>query len=158
VTQNLIPLIETSRELFDRVEAVNLRGPLQLSSRIAPRMAAMGGGSIIHILSTAAVQPVGYMGAYTASKTALRALTRVMAEEWAPLGIRVNAIAPGTFLTEMMEDMERGLPGFVERAAASCLMKRPGEPEEIVGPAIFLASSASSYVTGQTLGVCGGVL
>jgi NAD(P)-dependent dehydrogenase (short-subunit alcohol dehydrogenase family) len=158
VTQSLLPLVETPDTLFDDIQAVNLRGPLHLSTRLAPRMASSGGGSILHILSTAAVQPVGCMGAYTASKAALRALTRVMAEEWAPLGVRVNAIAPGTFLTDMMDDLERKMPGFIERAAANSLMKRPGDPEEIVGPAIFLASEASSYVTGQTLAVCGGVL
>jgi len=158
VTQSPAPLVETPPALFDGLQAVNLRGPLQLSTRIAPRMAAGGGGSVIHVLSTAAVRPVGFMGAYTASKAALRALTRVMAEEWAPLGVRVNAIAPGTFLTDMMQDLERSLPGFVERAAANCLLKRPGDPDEIVGPALFLASQASSYVTGQTLAVCGGVL
>lgn len=95
---------------------------------------------------------------YCSSKAALIALTRSMADEWAPLGVRVNAITPGPFLTEMLGDLEAQLPGFLKYSESVTMLKRVARPEEIVGPALFLASSASSYVTGQTLSVCGGAI
>jgi NAD(P)-dependent dehydrogenase (short-subunit alcohol dehydrogenase family) len=158
VTQGPIPLTETSEAFFDEVQAINVKGPMHLASLVAPRMGEAGGGSIINVLSTAAKQPVGYMAAYSASKSGLWSLTRVMAQEWAPLGVRVNAIAPGSFRTDMMAKLGEQTPGFLEQCAGNTLLGRMGEPEELVGAALFLASDASSYVTGQTLGVCGGVL
>ncbi len=158
VTQDASPLMESTQQFFDQVQAVNVNGPMQLAIEIAKRMADSGGGSIINIVSTAALQPVGHMGAYSASKAALRSLTAVMAEEWALMGIRVNAIAPGPFLTDMMSDLEQSNPGFLDQAARNTLLKRIADPAELVGPVIFLASSASSYVTGQTLSVCGGAV
>ncbi|MBK7728227.1 MAG: SDR family NAD(P)-dependent oxidoreductase [Gammaproteobacteria bacterium] len=98
VTQDASPLMESTQQFFDQVQAVNVNGPMQLAIEIAKRMADSGGGSIINIVSTAALQPVGHMGACSASKAALRSLTAVMAEEWALMGIRVNAIAPDRFL------------------------------------------------------------
>jgi NAD(P)-dependent dehydrogenase (short-subunit alcohol dehydrogenase family) len=158
ITQEGVPLESTSEALFDEFHAVNVKGPMRLASLVAPRMGEAGGGAIINVVSTAALQPVGFMAAYSASKAALRALTRVMAEEWAPLGVRVNAIAPGPFLTDMMKDLEKSTPGFLEQCAGNTLQKRLADPQEIVGPVLFLASDAASYVTGQTLAVCGGVL
>jgi NAD(P)-dependent dehydrogenase (short-subunit alcohol dehydrogenase family) len=81
-----------------------------------------------------------------------------MAEEWAPMGVRVNAVAPGPFRTDMLEDLERAAPGFMEESADVTMVKRVAEPEEIVGPVVFLASEAASYVTAQTLSVCGGAI
>jgi NAD(P)-dependent dehydrogenase (short-subunit alcohol dehydrogenase family) len=158
VTQGPIPLTETTEAFFDEVQAINVKGPMHLASLVAPRMGEAGGGSIINVLSTAAQQPVGYMAAYSVSKSGLWSLTRVMAQEWAPLGVRVNAIAPGSFLTDMMQKLGEQTPGFFEQCVGNTLLGRMGEPEELVGAALFLASDASSYVTGQTLGVCGGVL
>jgi len=148
VTQEALPVAETSESFYDAIQAINVKGPMHLAGLLATRMAETGGGSIINIVSTAAIQPVGYMGAYTASKAALRSLTRVMAEEWAPVGVRVNAIAPGPFLTEMMTDLEEKTPGFLEQATGNTLLKRMAEPEVIVGPVVFLASDVSSYVIG----------
>lgn len=158
VAQDALPLMEMSQRFFDEVQAINVHGPMQLATGVAKRMAAHGGGSIINIISTAALEPVGYMAAYSASKAALRSLTRVMAEEWAPIGIRVNAIAPGPVLTDMMTDAEEKMPGFLEQAAGNTLLGRMARPGELVGPVIFLAADASSYMTGQTLAICGGVL
>jgi len=158
VTQDVLPLSEMSQQFFDTVQAINVNAPMQLATQVAKRMAAAGGGSIINIISTAALEPVGHMAAYSVSKTALRALTRVMAEEWASTGIRVNAIAPGPVMTDMMSEMEEKMPGFLEQAAGNTLLGRIAEPAELVGPAIFLAADASSYMTGQTLAICGGVL
>ena len=86
------------------------------------------------------------------------ALTRSMADEWAASGIRVNAIAPGPFLTEMLDELEAGTPGFIKYSEAVTMLKRAAQPDEIIGPVLFLASEASSYVTGQTLSVCGGAI
>lgn len=158
VSQQALPLADTSESFFDEIQAINVKGPMHLAGLTAPRMAEAGGGAIINVVSTAAIEPVGYMAAYSASKAALRALTRVMAEEWAPLGVRVNAIAPGPFQTEMMTELEEKTPGFLEQAAGNTLLKRVADPEEFVGPVLFLASEASSFVTGQTLAVCGGVI
>jgi NAD(P)-dependent dehydrogenase (short-subunit alcohol dehydrogenase family) len=158
VTQDALPLAETSESFYDEIQAVNVKGPMHLAGLVAPRMGEAGGGAIVNIVSTAAIQPVGYMAAYSASKAALRALTRVMAEEWAPLGVRVNAIAPGPFLTDMMTELEAKMPGFLEQTAGNTLLERIADPAELIGPVLFLASDASSFVTGQTLAVCGGVI
>jgi NAD(P)-dependent dehydrogenase (short-subunit alcohol dehydrogenase family) len=158
VAHAAMPLSQMTESFFDKIQAINLKGPMHLAGLLAPRMGEAGGGAIINIVSTAAIEPVGYMAAYSASKAALRALTRVMAEEWAPLGVRVNAIAPGTFLTDMVEELEEKIPGFLEQAAGKTLLKRIADPKEIFGPVLFLASEASSYMTGQTLAVCGGVI
>jgi len=154
--QPILPLFDTTSTFMDEVYAVNVKGPIHLARLAARRMGEAGGGSIINILTVGALRGVGNMGVYCASKAALHVLTRVMAEEWAPLGVRVNAIAPGTFLTDMMYDLEAAVPGFIEHAAEQAIQKRAGKPEEIVGAVVFLASNASNYVTAQTLSVCGG--
>ena len=74
------------------------------------------------------------------------------------MGVRVNGVAPGPFRTDMLEDLERAVPGFIGEAADVTMVKRVAEPEEIVGPVVFLASEAASYVTAQTLSVCGGAI
>lgn len=74
------------------------------------------------------------------------------------MGIRVNAVAPGPFVTDMLNDLAKSTDGFMEYSIQSTLLKRTAEPREIVGPVVFLASDAASYVTGQTLAVCGGGL
>lgn len=158
VTQDGLPLMDMSQQFFDEIQAINLHGPMRLATQVARRMAADGGGSIINIISTAALEPVGYMGAYSVSKAGLRALTRIMADEWAPMGIRVNSIAPGPVRTDMMTDIEKKQPGFLDEIAGNTLLGRVAEPGEMVGPVIFLAADASSYMTGQTLAICGGVL
>ncbi len=156
VTQNPLPLTETGGEFFDLLYSVNVKGPMHLASLLAPRMAESGGGSIVNVITMGAIKPGGYLALYCSSKAALKALTRVMAEEWAPLGVRVNAVAPGPFMTDMLKDLNEATPGFFEHSANVTLQKRIAEPEEIVGPVLFLASGASSYVTAQTLSVCGG--
>jgi NAD(P)-dependent dehydrogenase (short-subunit alcohol dehydrogenase family) len=158
IVQTPLPLVQTGEEMFDRYYAVNVKGPMHLACLVAPQMAKGGGGSIIHVVTMGALRPGGYLGMYCSSKAAMKALTRVMAEEWAPLGVRVNAIAPGPFRTDMMEELEEATPGFMEHSANVTLLKRMGEPDEIVGSVLFLASDASSYVTGQTLSVDGGAI
>ena len=156
VTQAPLPLVATTGEFFDEIYAVNVKGPMHLAALVAPRMGQAGGGSIINVITVGALKPGGYLGMYCSSKAAMRALTRVMAEEWAPLRVRVNAIAPGPFATDMMDDLEKGTPGFWQMSAESTLQKRVADPEEIVGTALYLASDASSFVTSETLSVSGG--
>jgi NAD(P)-dependent dehydrogenase (short-subunit alcohol dehydrogenase family) len=158
VTQTPGPMLETSGEFFDELYGINVKGPMHLACLMAPRMAEQGGGAIVNVITMGALRPGGYMATYCSSKAALKALTRCMAEEWAPMGVRVNAVAPGPFRTEMLEDLERAVPGFIEGAADVTMVKRVAEPEEIVGPVVFLASEAASYVTAQTLSVCGGAI
>jgi NAD(P)-dependent dehydrogenase (short-subunit alcohol dehydrogenase family) len=150
------PLVAATSEVFDRVFAINVKGPLQLASRAAAWMGDHGGGVIVNVISVAAFKPGSTIGLYCASKAALYSLTRVMAQEWAPLGVRVNALAPGPVRTDMVKAVEG--TGFHDAMVESTLMKRVAAPEELVESALFLASDASSYMTGQALVVDGGVM
>lgn len=158
IAHDLLPIANVDEAMFDRFFQVNTKGPMHLASLVAQRMAQGGGGSIVNIVTFGAVKAGGFLSMYCASKAAMRSLSRVMAEEWAPQGIRVNAIAPGPFRTDMLEGLAEGTDGFMEYTIQTTVLKRIAEPEEIVGPVVFLASEASSYVTGQTLAVCGGGL
>lgn len=151
------PLTELSENLFDKMFSVNVKGPWLLASKIAPLMADGGGGSIINILSVAALKPQAYQGFYCASKAALQSLTQVMAIEWAPLNIRVNAIAPGSYRSDLF-DSATGIPGFEAAATNASLQKRIAETDEILGPVLYLASDMSRYTTGSTLVADGGHL
>ncbi len=146
-------LEQLSEELFDNVVAINLKGPLRLSALIGPRMAAGDGGSIINVSSTAAVTPSPKSEPYAAAKAGLNELTRTLAYTYAPK-VRVNCIMPGPFLTDISKawDLEK----FQQRAATHIPLQRGGEPQEIVGAALYLASSASSYTTGSIIAVDGG--
>lgn len=138
--------------LWDKVLAVNLKGPFRLAALVGERMAAAGGGSIINVSSVAATVPTPDVVPYAAAKAGLNAITVALAHEYGP-SVRVNGISPGTFFTDVSKhwDMER----FAERSGRFAL-RRGGEPSEIVGAALFLAGAASSYVTGTTISVDGG--
>jgi NAD(P)-dependent dehydrogenase (short-subunit alcohol dehydrogenase family) len=141
---------------FDRVMAVNLRGAFYVGQTVARRMAEQGRGSIINITSNLAFVAVTGAAHYAASKGGLLQLTRAMALDLAPRGIRVNALAPGLMLTSMTRDRyENDRPWWKEREDRIAL-GRIGQPEELVGAAVFLASDESSYVTGSSLVVDGG--
>ncbi|MBP1684517.1 MAG: family oxidoreductase [Deltaproteobacteria bacterium] len=156
IMQTPSPLVQTDSALFDEFFEVNVKGPMRLATQVAPRMGAAGGGSIINVISIGGLKPGPNLGMYCSSKAALQALSRVMAAEWAPLKVRVNALAPGPFRTDMMEDMDERIPGFIQHSVSTNMQKRMAEPDEIVGAVLFLASDASSFVTAQTLSVCGG--
>lgn len=142
---------ETSEELFDKVIAVNFKGPFRLTSLVATRMAEHGGGSIINMSSTGSLMPRPEYGPYAGAKAALNALTTAFALEYGP-AVRVNTISPGPFLT----DISTAWPEEERRIARSAI-GRPGRPEEIVGTALYLASDASSFTSGALLRVDGGL-
>jgi gluconate 5-dehydrogenase len=155
------PTLEYPIEGWDRVFNVNVRGLWLLSQRVARHMKEAGGGAILHITSISS-----YRGAteerepaiaYNASKGAVTALTRDMALKLAPHGIRVNALAPGAFETQMMDYLTNDEPKLREFLARVPLA-RPGTEDDVKGAAVFLVSDAAAYVTGTTLVVDGGML
>lgn len=141
-----------SEALFDKVIEVNLKGPFRLMALVGSRMAEADGGSIINISSAAAVHPKPHVLPYAAAKAGLNALTTGFAHTFGPK-VRVNAIMAGTFLTDVSKAWDA--EAFAKRAEGFAL-KRGGEPEEIVGAALYLASGLSSYTTGSVLTVDGG--
>ncbi len=146
-------LTDITEELFDKVVAVNLKGPFRLSALIGERMAAGDGGSIINISSTASLNPSPGSEPYGAAKAGLNAITRSFAFAYGPK-VRVNCIVAGPFLTDISKawDME----AFEHRARTSLALGRGGQPNEIVGAALFLASDSGSFTTGTTIRVDGG--
>ncbi len=148
-------LAEVTEELFDKVQAVNLRGPFRLSSLIGTRMAAGNGGAIINVSSIAAVQPMPTEIPYGLAKAGLNALTIGLAHAFAPK-VRVNGIMPGPFLTDISKAWD--LEAFEQLAKTAIPLQRGGEAHEIVGAALYLASNASSYTTGAILKIDGGTV
>ena len=144
--------LAVSEELFDKIVAVNFKGPFRLSALVAERMRADGGGVIINISSLAAIKPDPAYPVYAAAKAALNALTRSHAMEFGP-SIRVNAIMAGPFWT----DMSQSWRDQYERNAPSAV-RRMGRPEEVVSTALYLASPRSTYTTGAIVQVDGGIL
>jgi NAD(P)-dependent dehydrogenase (short-subunit alcohol dehydrogenase family) len=152
------PVVDVTREYWRKLQSVNLEGPLRMSALVAPRMRGHGGGSIINVASVGAYIGGAGNSAYAASKAGLVVLTKVMAREWAPWNVRVNAISPGPFVSEMMLGAERVAPGLLERSGAATMLGRVADPTEIVGAAVYLGSDASSFVTGEDHVVSGGML
>lgn len=150
-------LHETTDDVWRRVLDVNLGAVVTCARAVLPSMLAAGRGKIVNVASMWGLKAAGLMPlpAYAASKGAVVNLTREMALEYARDNVQVNAICPGFFVTNMGGGAYRR-PGFAERAAAYVPMGRLAAPEEIRGAVLFLASDASSYVTGACLAVDGG--
>ena len=146
-------LADVDERMWDSVLAVNLKGPFRLTTLAGQRMAAAGGGSIINISSTAAVHPRPGLLPYAAAKAGLNAITAGFALAYGP-AVRVNCIMAGPFLTEVSDSWD--MAAF-NRGAQQHALKRAGQPAEIVGAALYLASDAASYTTGSVLAVDGGV-
>ena len=144
---------DVTEALFDKVIEVNLKGPFRLCALVGERMAAANGGSIINVSSTAAVTPSPSAEPYGAAKAGLNALTRSFAYAFGPT-VRVNGIMPGPFMTDISKAWD--LDKFAELADQLIPLKRGGQPEEIVGAALYLASEAGSYSTGSIITVDGG--
>jgi 2-dehydro-3-deoxy-D-gluconate 5-dehydrogenase len=141
--------------LWNRILAVNLTATLETSQRAFPYFRAAGGGKIINIASEYALFGSAYVAPYAASKGGLIQLTRSLAVAWAPHGIQVNAITPGWITTEMTAPVQRNR-AFYDQIIARTPAGRFGEPDELAGAAVFLASRASDFVTGINLPVDGG--
>ncbi len=150
-----VSLFDIDVEDWDRMMAVNVRGPWLMSRAVARHMAEHGGGSIVNIASNRVWQGAPDLLHYDASKGAVVAMTRSMARELGVLSIRVNCVAPGLTLSENV----RRRTGILERApqiAARRALARDQQPEDIVGAVLFLAGADSAFITGQALVVDGG--
>jgi len=157
ITPTTLTVTDITQDVWRKIFSVNVEGPLRMAQCIAPLMRDNGGGSIVNIASMAAYSGGPGVCAYGASKAALVNLTKSMAQEWMSWNIRVNVLSPGPFLSEMVEGAERNAPGFKDMIAGGTLMKRVADPPEIVGPVLYLASDASSFVTGDDISVSGGM-
>lgn len=147
-------VIEMTPRYWDQVLSVNLRGPMLCCKHVGPHMISRRRGKVINVASVLASRVARYMGAYAASKAAVVQLTRTLALEWIRHNVQVNALCPGYFLTPMNEEF------FASKAGRTLITKLPigrlGETHELEGAAVFLASDATSYITGTTLYVDGG--
>ncbi|MCK9250090.1 MAG: SDR family oxidoreductase [Solirubrobacteraceae bacterium] len=146
-------LTEVGEALFDKVVALNLKGPFRLTALVGERMAAGDGGSIINVSSIGSIRPDPSFLPYAAAKAGLNALTEGFAHAYGPT-VRVNTIMAGMFATDIAKAWDRD--AVDEQARRSFALGRVGEPPEIVGAALYLASDASSYTTGATIRVDGG--
>ncbi|MBT8434541.1 MAG: glucose 1-dehydrogenase [Gammaproteobacteria bacterium] len=149
------PLQDTDAGAFEKIIDVNLKAPFELCKRAYPVMKQRGGGSIIHISSIGGLTPETGIGIYSVSKAAIINLTKAMAQDWGADNIRVNAICPGLIKTKFSEALwndEQSHDRFIKRIP----LGRIGEPDDIAGLAVYLASAASSYCTGGIYMVDGG--
>lgn len=149
------PLQNTDERAFDKIIDVNLKGPFELCKKAYPSMKQRGGGSIINISSIGGLKPEAGIGIYSASKAAIISLTQAMAQDWGADNIRVNAICPGLIRTKFSEALwndDEILGRFLQQIP----LGRAGEPDDIAGLAVFLASDAAAYCSGGSYLVDGG--
>ena len=151
-------LAEVTDETFDSVLEINFKGVWLAMRAELQAMTAEGaaGGSIVNISSIGGTFGAAGQSVYGATKAAVIAMSRAAAAEYGRDGVRVNAIAPGTTMTEMMVSWQQRDPGIVERLSSLAALGRPGQPDEIAEAAAWLLSDRARYVTGMTLGVDGG--
>ncbi|MFK4751580.1 MULTISPECIES: SDR family NAD(P)-dependent oxidoreductase [Oceanospirillaceae] len=150
-------LAAVSDDDWEQVMNINLRSAQRLTALLIPAMAERGDGSVILMASIAALRGNKAIGLYGLSKAALAQLARNLTVEWGPSGVRVNAIAPGLIRTPLATALIDNR-AFMERRLAATPLRRVGEPEEIAGVVIMLASRAGGFIAGQTLVVDGGTL
>ena len=147
-----VPFLELAVEAWDRMIAVNLKGPFLCTREVLPDMLAASWGRIINITSSSTQTGAANMAHYVSSKGGLLGLTKALAMEFAAKGITANMIPPGFIDTPML----RASPVNVDAYAETVPVKRPGKPEDIAGACAYLASDEAGYVTGQTISVNGG--
>lgn len=151
------PIAQVRPETYERIMNVNLRSAFFLSQAVQPGMVARGGGKVIHIGSLTTSYGIGNIAVYGLSKSAIGQLTRAMAVEWAEQNIQVNCICPGWIETELTRPLwaDEHRRGWI---LGRVPMKRPGKPRDLVGMAVYLASPASDFTTGQTFYIDGGFM
>ena len=157
-TSNLTPVLEVEEKLWDVIMNLNLKGLFFMSQAVARVMKEHGGGKIINVASVSGLNPEFEVGIYSISKAGVIMATRVMAWELAKHNIRVNCIAPGPIRTRLIESKWTAFPRAKEETENRVPLSRVGNPEEIADAMIYLASDASSYVTGETIVVDGGFM
>lgn len=148
------PALDIEERAWDSIMNLNLKGLFFLSQAVARVMKEQGGGKIINIASTAGITP-DILPVYSISKAGVIMATKVMAQQWAQFNIRVNTVAPGLTKTQFSQALW-GNPDILQAVSERTPLGRVAEPEEMVGAIIYLASDASSYVTGQVIVVDGG--
>lgn len=149
------PAVELSEEDWDFVLGINLKGLFFITQAVGRHMLAQGRGAVVSAASVSSVRGHRNLAAYAASKGGIAQLTRVLANEWAPYGVRVNAVAPGYLETGLTRDY-LGDPAVRSAIVSRIPLGRIGSPQDIVGAVLFLASSLAAYVTGEILFVDGG--
>jgi len=148
------PFLAVTDEVLEQICRVNLMGPFMLTRQVIPDMVQAGWGRVISMSSASAQQGAKHLSHYAAAKGGIMAMTRTLAMEFADQGVTVNSISPSFIRTPMAAAANPEL----EAAAAATPMKRAGAPEEIAAMCVFLASEDAAYITGQTLGVNGGLV
>ena len=151
------PVLEQDDAVFDKIMAVNVKGPLEICRRAYASMAARGHGSVINVSSIGGLSPEPGLGLYSVSKAALISLTKVLAQEWGPAGVRANVICPGLIRTKFSQALWQD-EQVLRHMLAEQPIKRVGVPEDVAGLALFLASDAAAYCTGGVHMVDGGYL
>ena len=149
------PVVQTEEWAYDKIMNVNVKAPFELSKLAYPQMKLRGGGSVINVSSIAGDTPDPGLGIYSVSKAALNMLTKVMAKEWGPDNIRVNAICPGLIKTKFSQALWQD-ENILKRFMKMVPMGRMGTVDEIAALALFLASDASGYCTGTLFFADGG--
>jgi NAD(P)-dependent dehydrogenase (short-subunit alcohol dehydrogenase family) len=151
------PLQLASDDAFEKILAVNVKGPLELCKTAHTVMAQRGGGAIVNVSSIGGISPEAGLGLYSVSKAALVSLTKVMAQEWGADGIRANVICPGLIKTRFSQALWQDQQ-IADQVLGHQPIRRIGEPDDVAGLALFLASDASAYCTGGVYMVDGGYL
>jgi len=155
-TSFMVPFTDMRFAGWDKVMALNVSSVVHVCQAVGPHLLERGSGSVINVASVAGLGGTPGLSPYGASKAALISLTRSLAMEWAHAGVRVNALCPGWTATDLNATV-RADPTVAAKMVETVPMQRWGAAEEMVGPALFLASDASSYVTGQAIVVDGGL-
>ena len=151
------PVEQTDDRAFNKIMEVNVKAPFELAKLCLPIMQANGGGSIVNISSIGGISPENFLGIYSVSKAALISLTKVMAMEWGKYNIRANVICPGLIQTKFSEALWAN-DKILQHVLNNVPLNRVGQPDEISGLALFLASESAGYCTGGVFMADGGYL